>query len=123
MTGAGEDTCPVCEGASCEEPAEPSVSTWPIAVGEYLLGSPAAPVAVITLGSTELPDLIIKAAPEISVAIVGKIETENIGIEKIVLNLVSNPHIRFLVLCGREAQGHFPGKTLLALLRNGRRAP
>ncbi|MCL5074230.1 MAG: DUF4346 domain-containing protein [Chloroflexi bacterium] len=119
MAGAGEDTCPACEGAPCEEPAEPSVSTWPVVVGEYLLGSPAAPVAVTTLGSTELPDLIIKAAPETSLAIVGKTETENIGIEKIVLNLVSNPHIRFLVLCGGDAQGHFPGQTLLALLRNG----
>lgn len=100
-------------------PVQPSAPPWPIAVGEYLLGSPAAPVGVTTLGSTGLPDLIVKAAPEASLAIVGKTETENIGVEKAVLNVVSNPHIRFLVLCGRDTQGHFAGQALLALLRNG----
>ena len=108
---------------TCEEPfrtlTEPSPTTWPIAVGDYLLGSPVAPVAVSTLGSTELPDLILKEASKKSLAIIGKTETENVGVEKVVLNVVSNPHIRFLVVCGQDALEHFPGQTLLALGRNG----
>lgn len=119
MAGHLEDLCRACKGATCETQVQLSVPVWPIEVGEYLLGSPTAPVAVTTTGSTELPELISKEAPATSVAIVGKTETENIGVEKVVRNVVSNPHIRFLVLCGRDAQGHFPGQTLLALLRNG----
>lgn len=111
--------CSASEGRAQEVPVEPSSLAWTIAAGDYLLGSPTGPVAVTTLGSTELPALIVEAAPETSLAIVGKTETENIGVEKVALNVVSNPHIRFLVLCGSDPQGHFPGRTLLALVRNG----
>jgi tetrahydromethanopterin S-methyltransferase subunit A len=52
-------------------------------------------------------------------AIVGPCKTENLGIEKIVANIVSNPNIRFLLICGAESKGHLPGDTLLALHKNG----
>jgi len=47
------------------------------------------------------------------------LQTENIGIEKIVANTVSNPNIRYLILCGRESEGHLPGEALVALIENG----
>jgi tetrahydromethanopterin S-methyltransferase subunit A len=49
-------------------------------------------------------------------------QTENLGIERLVENVVSNPNLRFLVLCGEDtpgAVGHFPGQSLLALARTG----
>ena len=48
--------------------------------------------------------------------------TENLGIERIIKNTTTNPHIRFLVLCGEDTQqriGHLPGKSLLSLFENG----
>ncbi len=49
----------------------------------------------------------------------GKTHTENIGIEKIVKNTISNPHIRFLILCGQDTKGHAAGQSLIALKDNG----
>ena len=34
-------------------------------------------------------------------AIVGTMHTENLGIERLIKNVLANPHIRFLLLCGR----------------------
>jgi tetrahydromethanopterin S-methyltransferase subunit A len=58
--------------------------------------------------------------PEI--AIVGTLHTENLGIERLVSNVISNPHIRFVVVCGadsRRAIGHLPGQSLVALAKGG----
>lgn len=119
VTGQREDICLACAGTPCETQVELSAPAWPIEVGDYLLGSPTASVAVTTASSTELPDLLFEESSPDSVAIVGKIETENIGVEKVVRNVISNLNIRFVVVCGKDAQGHFPGQTLLALSRNG----
>lgn len=53
------------------------------------------------------------------VAIKGPLKTENLGIEKIVANIISNPNIRYLILYGREIRGHKSGATLLALWKYG----
>lgn len=51
-------------------------------------------------------------------AIIGKTFTENLGIEKVVQNIVSNPSIRFLILCGYESP-HRVGQSFIALKRAG----
>jgi tetrahydromethanopterin S-methyltransferase subunit A len=43
----------------------------------------------------------------------------NIGIEKIIANVISNPHIRYLVICGDDIRGHRSGTSLVALHENG----
>ncbi len=91
---------------------------WPIVVGEYRVLDPAASVAVSTLASTRLVDELADAKPN-RVGIVGKTETENIGIDKIVKNVIANPAIQYLVLAGVESEGHRSGQTLLALAENG----
>ncbi len=78
----------------------------------------SAPVAVTTLSSTKLEEKIVKLNPE-GLCIVGKTETENIGIDKIIKNVISNPAIIYLLLTGKDTAGHQPGMTLLALLKNG----
>jgi len=37
----------------------------------------------------------------------------------VICNIVANPNIRYIVLCGRESTGHLPGESLLALKQNG----
>jgi tetrahydromethanopterin S-methyltransferase subunit A len=85
-------------------------SSWPPVRGDFVIGDPNAGVAVVTLAS-----LLQARGP----AIIGPCKTENLGIEKIVANVISNSSIRFIIICGVESKGHLPGDTLLALHKNG----
>jgi len=79
--------------------------------GEFTTCNPSGCVAVVLLN--------IEYVPSDKVAIYGPLKTENIGIEKIVANVISNPHIRFLVVCGEDIRGHRSGSSLVALNKNG----
>ena len=61
----------------------------------------------------------MKVAIETGAALSGTLQTENIGIEKIVCNIVANPNIRHLVVCGNEVEGHNTGSAIKALIENG----
>ena len=52
-------------------------------------------------------------------AITGPHKTENLGIEKIVANVISNPNIRFLLVTGAEVKGHIAGEAIMMLHKNG----
>lgn len=91
---------------------------WPPVVGEYFIVIPSAPVAVSTLASVDLAERLANHKPN-GLAIVGKTETENIGIDKIIKNVITNPALRHLIVCGTDSKGHQTGKTLLALAQNG----
>jgi tetrahydromethanopterin S-methyltransferase subunit A len=66
---------------------------------------------VVTLASDmdPLPDACI----------MGSCKTENLGIEKIIANTISNSNIRYILVCGQESKGHLSGNTLLAIHNNG----
>lgn len=85
---------------------------WPVISGDYIVGDPKSPVAVTTLASHIEADLT-------GAAIAGPCKTENLGIEKVVANIISNPNIRFLILAGAEVQGHITGQSFKALHENG----
>lgn len=111
--GAGLDLCPT------EEPE--MRQGWPPLPGDYTVLRARSPVAVCTLNSADLAERLNKAAP-VGLAIVGTLHTENLGIERIIKNITSNPDIRFLVLCGQDTQqaiGHLPGQSLQSLFENG----
>jgi tetrahydromethanopterin S-methyltransferase subunit A len=91
---------------------------WPPVVGEYFVLDQATSVAVSTLASVQLAEELADRKPN-GLAIAGKTETENIGIDKVIKNIVTNPTIRYLIIAGREPKGHLTGKTLLALVANG----
>jgi len=88
---------------------------WPPLVGDFMLGNPNSPVAVCTLASRGLVPLL-GSRPEIAIA--GRVWTENVGIERMVQNLVANPSLTVLILCGRESR-HGVGQTILSLHCNG----
>lgn len=90
------------------------IEGWPLETGDYAVGDPESPVAVVTLGSKMNDEVVAKGA-----AIAGPLHTENLGVEKLVTNVVSNSNIRYLVICGSEVQGHITGKTVEALYENG----
>lgn len=91
-------------------------SSWPVAPGAYVIGDPRAPVAVCTLTTSELVRPIAKLP---GVAIAGRVYTCNLGIEKIVINVCANRHIRALLVCGRESPLFQPGQGLRALTARG----
>ncbi len=95
-----------------------SEDSWPPIPGEYFVLDYAAPVAVSTLASVHLAEDLAQQSPP-GLAIVGKTETENIGIDKIVKNSITKPSLRYLILAGQETEGHQTGQTLLALVKNG----
>ncbi len=92
--------------------------TWPYVPGAYFVTDPEASVAVTTLGSVALAKAASQDPPP-GLNIVGKVETENIGIEKIIKNILSNPAIRYLVCAGNEPPRHLTGATMMALFENG----
>jgi tetrahydromethanopterin S-methyltransferase subunit A len=95
-----------------------AIDAWPPHPGAYVLGNPEGTVAICTLSNRDLPVRLI-AAGEPAVAIAGRCDTENIGVEKVVLNLLANPRIRWLVICGTEAKGHRAGDAFLRLKERG----
>ena len=90
------------------------VEGWPLETGDYDVGDIQCPVAVVTLGSKMNEEVVSRGA-----AIAGPLHTENLGIEKVVANVISNPNLRFVIVCGSEVQGHITGKTMEALYENG----
>ncbi len=88
---------------------------WPILKGEYEVGDPKNPVLVITCGS-HLPG---KPILDAGASITGSCKTENLGIEKVVAHIISNPNIRFLLVTGTEVKGHVLGQSIIALHANG----
>ncbi len=98
---------------------------YPPEPGRYVRGNDYSPVAVCVILDTfdfkippDLQDLVL-AATDAGAALAGMLQTENVGMEKMLCNIVANPNIRYVVLCGRESPGHLPGETLLALKKNG----
>ncbi|HEX76878.1 MAG TPA: tetrahydromethanopterin S-methyltransferase subunit A [Dehalococcoidia bacterium] len=98
---------------------------YPPEDGRYLRGNDYSPVAVVAILNTfdyAIPpelERIVRITIENGAALAGMLQTENIGIEKIVANIVANPNIRYLVLCAAESEGHLPGDALKALINNG----
>lgn len=94
---------------------------WPPLAGLYTVRRFGAPVAICTLMDDSLKSSIAQVAG-LEVAIVGTLATENLGIERVIHNVLANPNIRFLILCGVDSQrtvGHWPGQSFLALAEKG----
>ena len=98
---------------------------YPPEEGRYLRGNDASPVAVAVILNTDAeaipPDLVrlVRAGLESGAALSGTVQTENVGFEKMICNVVANPNIRYMVLAGPESEGHLTGAALKALLANG----
>lgn len=121
-SNAAAELDPVLADASCCSTAEPAVRDgWPPLPGDYRVLRFHASVAVCTLNSDELVGQLASMHPP-ELAIVGTLHTENLGIEHLIRNLLPNPNVRFLVVCGedtRKAVGHLPGQSLLSLMSHG----
>ena len=93
-----------------------SGAAWPVMPGTYQVGDPNGPVAVCALTSERLISPLV-ALP--GVAIAGMVYTANLGITRIIVNITSNPAIRFLLICGKDSALFKPGQSLVALSEKG----
>ena len=90
-------------------------SGWPLVKGDFHSGDANSPVAVITMGS----HLDEQGICDAGAALCGSCKTENLGLEKVIANVIANPNIRFALLVGTEVKGHLSGQTLVALHKGG----
>ena len=90
-------------------------SGWPLVKGDYISGDANSPVAIVTMGS----HLDEKGLCDAGAALCGSCKTENLGLEKVIANIISNPNIRFMLCCGTEVKGHLAGQTMIALHKGG----
>jgi tetrahydromethanopterin S-methyltransferase subunit A len=98
---------------------------YPPEDGRYLRGNDRSPVVVVVVlnhAEDKIPqeiEQLVRVGLEAGAALSGTVQTENIGFEKIICNVIANPNIRWAVLTGPESEGHLTGEALKALLANG----
>ena len=98
---------------------------YPPEEGRYLRGndfSPAAVAVILNCDEDKVPpelERLVRAGGESGAALSGTGQTENIGFEKNVCNIVANPNIRYLVLAGPESEGHLTGAAMRCLIAQG----
>lgn len=121
INAAAELDPALAESSHCATEIPEERAGWPPLPGDYRVLRFQAPVAVCTLNSDDMALRLAAARPP-GLSIVGSLHTENLGIEHLIRNLLPNPHVRFLVVCGEDALkaiGHLPGQSLVSLVRDG----
>ena len=99
-----------------------TASEYPPEEGCYLRGNDYSPVAVAVIlrwMREETPpeiEKLVRVAIESGTALAGTLQTENIGLEKVICNIVSNPNILYLIVFGPESPGHLVGDAIIALV-------
>lgn len=98
---------------------------YPPEEGCYIRGNDRSPVAVLIIlkwDQDKVPieiERLVRAGAESGAALSGTLQTENIGLEKVICNVVANPNIRYLVMGGPESPGHLIGDVIRALFAEG----
>ena len=82
-------------------------------------GDKRSNLAICTLADIKLLKKIKDSEYMNCVSIVGRLFTENRGIESLLKYLYENKHVKFLVICGKEVWGHKPGESMLKLKKFG----
>lgn len=91
---------------------EKIAKNWPVLSGNYVVGNKESNVVIVTISSKlEFPKDLF--------AICGEMRTENLGVERVIANVISNAFIRYVIVCGKESRGHFAGRSLIAIHKNG----
>jgi len=98
---------------------------YPPEEGRYVRGNDFSPVAVaivLNCDADKIPpelEKLVRTGIESGAALSGTVQTENIGFEKMVCNVVANPNIRYVIVGAPESEGHLTGEALKALISNG----
>jgi tetrahydromethanopterin S-methyltransferase subunit A len=85
---------------------------------EYYFGN-GKELAICTLSSIGLIEEISRSKIMERIAIVGRLLSENKGIDQIIKFTIEHPELKVILLCGHEVIGHKAGQALLSLHKNG----
>ena len=86
---------------------------------EIYFGNSESTISVCTLSSINLLKKISDSNLINKIAVVGRLLSENKGIDSMIQNVISNKNIKIIILCGKEVAGHKAGDSLLKLQKNG----
>jgi len=86
---------------------------------EIHLGNPNSLIAICTLSDIRLLKKISNSNLMKNIALVGRLLSENKGIDSIIRYVNSNHNLKTIIVCGEDVFGHNSGHSLLALHKNG----
>ncbi len=86
---------------------------------ESYRGNPNSSIAVCTLSSIDLLKELANSEILNHISIVGKLLSENKGIDSIIKYVNKNQKINIIIVCGKEVWGHKAGHSLFQLHKNG----
>ena len=86
---------------------------------EVYYGNKQSRLAVCTLSSMKLLKEFANSELLDNVAVVGRLLSENKGIDSILTYLSNHRNITTLVICGKDVWGHKAGHSLVELHKNG----
>ena len=86
---------------------------------EYYHGNPNSSIAVCTLSSIDLLKKFANSEILNNISIVGRLLSENKGIDSIINFVNENQKINTIIVCGKEVWGHKAGHSLFELHKNG----
>ncbi len=91
---------------------------WPILKGSYRIINENGDVFVVTRASFKLVNNELFDKCE-RISIIGSCVTENVGIDRLIKNVISNGRLRGMIICGEESRGHDVGDALIKLIEKG----
>ena len=86
---------------------------------EYIIGNPNSSLAICTLSSIDLLKKFSNYEILKNVSIVGRLFSENKGIDSIIEHVNNNQKINTIIVCGKEVWGHKSGHSLFQLHKHG----
>jgi tetrahydromethanopterin S-methyltransferase subunit A len=86
---------------------------------EFYLGNLKSSVAICTLSSIDLLKNFANSKILNEISIVGRLLSENKGIDSIIKYVNENPQVNTIIICGKEVWGHKSGHSLFELYKNG----
>lgn len=76
--------------------------------------------AICTLSSIDLLEDLAESTDIMNrILIVGRLLSENKGIETIIQFILRHPELHNMIICGKEVKGHQAGQALLSLYNDG----
>ena len=86
---------------------------------ECYFGNPESSIAICTLSSMNLLKNFANSEILNNISIVGRLFSENKGIDSIIEYVNKNQEIKTLIVCGKDVSGHKAGHSLFELHKNG----
>jgi len=90
---------------------------YPIRVSSF--SGKGTEVAVCTLSSMALLKKVSSNVIMDKLLAVGRLFSENKGIDQLIQYCTASPDLKYLILCGKDTNGHYPGDALINLVHFG----